>query len=169
MPDLYTARLEMHKLGYTCSDIFKSALEFLKEISMNQPITVLWNNTVSSPGSLQATKGFKESWKVYVSSLCRERPAVKFIPAFLTGYTSSHERYINIYTQRTTQLLTLSSLLLVTLEVIIQNKKIWWFMSPTLHGAFVQGIVRVGYSPSLLLLWTIAWTYLWTLTPLLPL
>ena len=113
MLDIYTASLAMHKLGYARLDIFKSALEFLKEISTNQPITMLCKNTVSSPGSLQATKGFKESWKVYVLSLRRERLAVKFIPAFLTGYTSSHERYdIDIYTQRTTQLLTPSSLLL---------------------------------------------------------
>ena len=61
MLDVYAASLEMHKLGYTHLDIFESALEFLKEISMNQPRTMVWNNTVSSPGSLQATKGFKES------------------------------------------------------------------------------------------------------------
>ena len=60
----------------------------LKQSFMNQSRTIVWNNTVSSPWSLRASK---QSWKVYVSLLHCEWLAVKFIWAFLAGYTSSHE------------------------------------------------------------------------------
>ena len=64
----------------------------------------------------------------HVLSLHREQLAVKFIRAFLAGYISLHERYdINIYTQRTTKLLTPISESVVTLKVLIQNKRIRWF------------------------------------------
>ena len=33
------------------------------------------------------------------------------------------------------------------LKVLIQNKRTRWFMAGALRSAFVQGIVRVGYSP----------------------
>ena len=85
--------------------------------------------------------------------LSREQLAVEFIQAFLADYISSHERYdINIYTQRTTKLLTPINESVVTLKVLIQNERIQWFTVRTLCSAFVQSIVRVGYSPSLLLL-----------------
>ena len=51
-----------------------------------------------------------------------------------------------------TTLLTPINALLVSLKVLIQNERTRWFTDGTLHSAFVQGIVRVGYSPSLLLL-----------------
>ena len=35
----------------------------------------------------------------------------------------------------------------VALKVLIQNERTRWFMARTLRSAFVQGIVRVGYSP----------------------
>ena len=38
---------------------------------------------------------------------------------------------------------------LVSLKV---NERTQWFMDQTLRSAFVQGIVKVGYSPYLLLL-----------------
>ena len=41
---------------------------------------------------------------------------------------------------------------LVSLTVLIQNKRTRWFTDGTLRSTFVQGIVRVGYSPSLILL-----------------
>ena len=41
---------------------------------------------------------------------------------------------------------------LVSFEVLIQNKRTQWFTDQILCSAFVQGNVRVGYSPSLLLL-----------------
>ena len=33
------------------------------------------------------------------------------------------------------------------MKVLIQNKRTRWFTARTLRSAFVQGIVRVGYSP----------------------
>ena len=51
-----------------------------------------------------------------------------------------------------TTLLTPISKSLVSLEVLIQNKRTRWFTDETLRSAFVQGIVRVGYSLFLLLL-----------------
>ena len=41
-------------------------------------------------------------------------------------------------------------------KVLIQNGRARWFTMQTLYSAFVQAIVRVGYSSSLLLLWTLA-------------
>ena len=35
----------------------------------------------------------------------------------------------------------------VALKVLIQNKRTRWFTAQTLSIAFVQGTVRVGYSP----------------------
>ena len=67
---------------------------------------------------------------------------------FLAGYTSLHERYdIDIYTQRTTKLFTPIIKSFVALKVLIQNERTRWFTARTLRRAFVQGIVRVGYSP----------------------
>ena len=54
---------------------------------------------------------------------------------------------IDIYTQRTTKLFTPIIKSFVALKVLIQNERTRWFMAQTLHNAFVQGIVRVGYSP----------------------
>ena len=51
-----------------------------------------------------------------------------------------------------TTLLTPINVPLVSLKVLIQNERTRWFTDGTLRSAFVQGIVRVGYSPSLLLL-----------------
>ena len=51
-----------------------------------------------------------------------------------------------------TMLLTPIDAPLVSLKVLIQNERTRWFTDRTLRSAFVQGIVRVGYSPSLLLL-----------------
>ena len=71
-------------------------------------------------------------------SLRREWLPVKFIWAFFAGYTSSHERYdIDIYTQRTTKLLTPIIKTFVSLKVLIQNKRTWWFTALTLHSVFV--------------------------------
>ena len=91
-----------------------------------------------------------------MSSLHRgSRPAIKLIQAFLVGYTSSHEWYdIDIYTQRTTNLLTPIIKSFVALKMLIQNERTRWFTAQTLCSTFVQGIVRVGYS-LLLLLWTL--------------
>ena len=109
---------------------------------------MVWSNTVSSPASLRASIDFKESWKAYISLLHREWPAVKFTQAFLAGYTSLHERYdIDIYTQKTTKLFTPIIKFFVALKVLIQNERIRWFTVQTLRSEFVQGIVRVGYSP----------------------
>ena len=51
-----------------------------------------------------------------------------------------------------TTLLTPINAALVSLKVLIQNERTRWFLDETLRSVFVQGIVRVGYSPSLLLL-----------------
>ena len=59
---------------------------------------------------LSQEQDYKESWKAYNYVQCRELTAIKFIEAFLAGYTSSHERYnINIYMQRITKLLIVSN------------------------------------------------------------
>ena len=81
----------------------------------------------------------------------RKRLVGEFIRAFVAVNISSHENYdIDIYKERTTKLLTPIIGSLVIWKVLIQNKNIQWFMARTLRSAFVQGIVRVGYSPSLL-------------------
>ena len=65
----------------------------------------------------------------------------------LAGYTSSHEQYyINIYAQRTTKLSTPMIKSFVTLKMLIQNERTWWFTVWTLRSTFAQGIVRVGYT-----------------------
>ena len=46
-----------------------------------------------------------------------------------------------------TTLLTPINMPLVSLKVLIQSERTRWFMDGTLRNAFVQGIVRVGYSP----------------------
>ena len=82
-----------------------------------------------------------------------DQPSNLLTEAFLAGYTSLHEQYdIDIYTQRTTKLFTPIIKSFVALKVLIQNERTRWFMAQTLHSAFVQGIVRVGYSPYFLLL-----------------
>ena len=113
---------------------------------------MMWNNTVSSPGSPgTSNRILKKAERLY---LCREWPAIKSIQAFLAGYISSYERYnIDIYIQRTTKLLTPIIKSIATLKLLIQNKRTWWFMAQTFCSAFVQNIVRIGYLPSILLLW----------------
>ena len=62
---------------------------------------------------------------------------------------------IDIYlvsTMPSTKLLTPINAPLVSLKVLIQNERTRWFTDGTLRSVFVQGIVRVGYSPSLFLL-----------------
>ena len=62
--------------------------------------------------------------------------------------TLPYMRYdIDIYTQRTTKLFTPIIKSFVAQKVLIQNERTRWFMVQTLRSAFVQGIVRVGYSP----------------------
>ena len=79
--------------------------------------------------------------------------SVKFIRVFLAGYTASHKRYnTDIYIRKTKTLLTPIIKPFITLKVLIQNERTQWFMARTLCSAFVQGIVRFGYSPSLILL-----------------
>ena len=53
---------------------------------------------------------------------------------------SVHENYkaVNNYHQ-----------IFVTLKVLMQNERTQWLTAQTLCSAFVQSIVRVGYSPSL--------------------
>ena len=69
---------------------------------------------------------------------------------------------IDIYivsTMPSTMLITPINVPLVSLKVLIQNEQTQWFTYGTLRSVFVQGIVRVGYSPSLLLLWTLVNTF----------
>ena len=54
---------------------------------------------------------------------------------------------IDIYTQGTTKLFAPIIKSFVALKVLIQNERTRWFTARTSHSAFVQGIVRVGYSP----------------------
>ena len=130
------------------SDIFESAIECLKGILRISPEQ--WCGAIqwAFQQAFEAAIDFKESRKVYISSLHREWPAVEFTQAFLAGYTSLHEWYdIDIYTQRTTKLFTPIIKSFVALKVLIQNERTRWFTVRTLRSAFVQGIVRVGYSP----------------------
>ena len=115
---------------------------------------MVWNNTVSFPGSPWTSNGILKTEAEEHKH--REWLAVEFIQVFLAGYTFSHERYnIDIYIPRTTNLLTPNVKSFVTLKVLIQNERTRWFTVRTSYSAFVQGIVRVGYSPSLLLLCTL--------------
>ena len=104
------------------------------------------------PSSQQ--QDFKESWNAYI------------MLSWVTGHwiyssfpcccTSSPEWYsIDIYIQWTTKLLTPIIKSFVTPKVLIQNERVRWFTVSTLCSAFAQGIARVGYSPSFLLLWTL--------------
>ena len=86
-----------------------------------------------------------------------ERPGVKFIGArpvvnMLTGVNNTNIDIYFVSTIPSTTLLTPINALLVSLKVLIQNERTRWFTDGILRSAFVQGIVRVGYSPSLLLL-----------------
>ena len=136
-----TAKLGMCKLGYLWVSYRILERNFYKSAQSN--------------GVEQYRKPSSQQWifkkaagKAYISSLCREWPAIKFTQAFLSGYTSLHEQYhIDIYTQRTTMLFTPTIKSFVALKVLIQNKRTWWFTAGTLCSAFVQGIVWVGYSP----------------------
>ena len=106
----------------------------------------------------------RESW--IVCMCCCEWPANKFIWAFLLvtlPLCSSHEWYsINIHMWRITKLLTL--IIIKSFKCYKTRLRTQWFMNfmrplQTLCSMFVQDIVRVGYSPSLLLLWALAWNY----------
>ena len=138
----------MHKLRYLQVNCRVPKKSFHKS-AQNKGV----NNTVSSPGSLQAREGFlKKAERCIMSSLLCESPDVKFIWRFLAGYTSSHDRYdVNFNTGRTTKLLIPIIKSFVILKVLIQNERTQWFTVRPLRSAFVQGIVRVGYSPFLLL------------------
>ena len=130
------------------SDIFESSIEFSKGILRISPEQ--WCGAIqwAVQQAFEPAIDFKESRKAYISSLHREWPAVEFTQAFLAGYTSLHEWYdIDIYTQRTTKLFTPIIKSFVALKVLIQNERTRWFTARTLRSAFVQGIVRVGYSP----------------------
>ena len=130
------------------SDIFESAIEFSKGILRISPEQ--WSGPIqwAVQQAFEPAIDFKESRKAYISSLHREWPAVEFIQAFLVSYASLHEWYdIDIYTQRTTKLFTPIIKSFVALKVLIQNERTRWFTARTLRSAFVQGIVRVGYSP----------------------
>ena len=53
-----------------------------------------------------------------------DRPSNVLTEAFLAGYTSLHEQYdIDIYTQRTTKLLTLIIKSFVALKVLIKTRE----------------------------------------------
>ena len=103
----------------------------------------------------------KESWKVYTSSLCCQWPAIEFTHwrgGFLAGYTSLHERYINICTQRTIKLFTPIIKSFVALKVWIQNERTRWFTARPLISVFVQVIWELDTLLSLL--WTLGMKYL---------
>ena len=66
------------------SDIFESALELWKAISMIQPRKIVWNNIVSDPESHLASNEILK--KAERCILCRrEWPVVEFIRAFFAG------------------------------------------------------------------------------------
>ena len=136
--------LEGEKLGYLRVSYRILERNFYESAQSNG--VEQYSEQSSKPSSQQWI--LKKSRKAYISSLHREWLAVEFTQAFLAGYTSLHERYhIDIYTQRTTKLFTPIIKSFVALKVLIQNKRTRWFMARTLRSAFVQGTVRVGYSP----------------------
>ena len=57
-----------------------------------------------------------------------------------------------VFTMPSTTLLTPINKSLVSLKVLIQSERTQWFTDQTLRSVFVQGIVRFGYYPLLLLL-----------------
>ena len=79
MLDIYTASLGMRKLGY----LQVSSIEFSNEISIIQPRTLVWNNTVNSPESpLASHKILKKVEKLIISY-----HVIVSIQAFLTSCT----------------------------------------------------------------------------------
>ena len=80
-----------------------------------------------------------------------ERPGVKFIGARPVVNNTNIDIYL-VSTMPSIMLLTPINAPLVSLKALIQNERTRWSTDGTLCSAFVQGIVRVGYSPSLLLL-----------------
>ena len=120
---------------------------------------MVWNDTVSS-GRFWASKVFLKKAERRMFLLCGEWLVDEFIWVLLVAYTFCHMKImilvlISIYIHSTTKLLTTTMESFVTLKVLIQNKRIRQFTAQTLHSAFAQDIVRIGYSPSLLLLWTL--------------
>ena len=78
------------------SDIFESALEIPKRISMIQPRTMVCkNNTVSSLGSPRTSNWILKRTERRMYVHCK-RPSVGFTQAFLVGYTSSHNDIMSI-------------------------------------------------------------------------
>ena len=148
----------MHKLGYLWVSYRILERNVYEKCSLEQ-----WCGAIqwAVQEAFEPAMDFKESWKVCIWLLCRQSQAVEFTQAFLAGYTSLHERYdIDIYTQRTTKLFTPIIKSFVALKVLIQNERTRWFTVRTLSSVFLQGIVRIGYSPSLLLLWTLDTTHI---------
>ena len=90
----------------------------------------------------------------YIITLCS---VFEFIWVFLAGYTSSCEWYdIDICSyMKNYKAVSTCHQTFVILKVLKHNKRTQCFMARTLYSVFVQGTVRVGYSPSLLLLWTL--------------
>ena len=77
-----------------------------------------------------------------------DRPLNLLTEAFLASYTFLHELFdIDTYAQRTTKLFTPIIKSFVALKVSIYNERTQWFTVQNLHSAFIQGTVRVGYSP----------------------
>ena len=107
--------------NYVIAALWELAVKF---VQTDQSRTMVWINTMSRQEVFKPARDFKESWKAYMSLLHCEGLAIKFTRAFLAGYTSSHEQYdIDIYTRRTTKLLTPIIKSFVTLKVLIQNKR----------------------------------------------
>ena len=129
--------------------------------SMIQPRTMVseWCGTTQWAVQKASNNNNNNILKKTKSRICRhEWPVHTFIQVFLIDNTSSDEWYnIDIYTRRTTKLLTDIIKSFATLTVLIQNESARCFTVQNLGIAFVQGIVRVaiGCSPSFLLLWTL--------------
>ena len=98
----------------------------------------MWNSTVSSPGKPSSQQWIikKAERCIYHCCVVSDCMAVEFTQVFLAGFINN-----------TTKLFTPIIKSFVALQVLIQNERTQWFMVRTLRSAFVQGTVRVGYSP----------------------
>ena len=138
------ANLGTRKLGYVWVSyrvLERNFYELAKSNGVEQ-----YSEQSSKPLSQQSILR-KAKMLIYHCCIVSEQPSNLLKRFLLVTLHRLHEWYIDIYTQRTTKLFTPMIKSFVALKVLIQNERTRWFTVQTLSIAFVQGTVRVGYSP----------------------
>ena len=142
----------MHKLRYlwVSSRILKRILYDLAQINGVEQHSKQFRKPLSQNWILK-----KAERRIYDCCVVNEQPLNSFKCFLLVTLPCMNDMIsISIY-KELQSCLHLSLSFFVALKVLIQNQRTRWFMAQTLHSAFVQGIVRVGYSLSFPLLWTL--------------